>query len=113
MTYKEFKQTYSYLSKEYPDASCFLADDKWNEDIITLKKTKYEKRGSRWHMVDEETESVCGRYYCNAVDAVPWFRNLGGKEVVSTRYTKYGKIPYLIHSISPDRKEKYVFEYNF
>lgn len=56
MTYSEFKQNYKWMSKQYPDTSCFINDDKWNVEFITLKTTKFEKRGSRWHKVDEATE---------------------------------------------------------
>ena len=47
------------------------------------------------------------------MDAVPVFRNMGGKEKVEVKYTAVGKVPFKVTSINPDGTEKIVREFNF
>lgn len=112
MTYKEFQETYSYARKMWPDVYMIFSDN-MDEKICTEKKTEYVKVGSRWKKENETTESFSRRYYMNCVDAVPFFRRLGGIEHVSKSYTPYGLIPVSISSISPDGTEKVVREFVF
>ena len=105
MTYGEFRESYGWLVKNYPATSNLYNRD----DVeITVEIVNYEKRGSRWREVERKTESADWRYYCNVFDAVPWFRNLGGRETVSCGYTRVGYIPYEVSSISPDKMNKTV-----
>lgn len=83
--------------------------------VVEKHVTRYAKTesGKSWRKTDEETETITAEQYCNIVDAVPFFRNLGGKEIVSKGYTYYGYIPIQITSISPDRDAKHVYQFSF
>lgn len=110
MTYIEFNETYSWISKKYPYTSSFCS--KMDECVGTVTITQYEKRGSRWVKTNENTEEITGRYYCNCVDGVPFFRNIGGYERVSMGYTYMGYIPVEIISISPNKTKRIVRKFN-
>jgi hypothetical protein len=84
--------------------------------IINLKKEKYEKHGSKWHLIEaEEEKNISREHYNNITDkrTIQFFRNLGGKEIVERSYTFAGYVPTTIHSISPDRTEKYIYRFSF
>ena len=100
---------YKWMLKEYPNTSYIKADEKF---AVECEVTRYIKSGSRWKEISRETENASSTYYCNVVDAVPFFRNLG-REIVYTSYTKYGLVPYKIYSISPDGTERIVREFKF
>ena len=83
---------------------------------ITLEKAKYEKRGSRWIVTENPvTEEITREHYENMTDrkTLQFFRNLGGREIVERSYTCAGYVPVTIHSIAPDRSEKYIFRFTF
>ncbi len=106
MTYIEFNETYSWISKKYPYTSSFCS--KMDDKVGTVTTIRYEKHGSRWVEKERKTEELTGRFYCNCVDAVPFFRNIGGYERVGMGYTFMGYIPVEITSISPDKTMKTV-----
>lgn len=112
MTYKEFQETYYYARKMWPDVHMIFSDN-MDEKICTEKKTEYVRVGSRWKKAKETTEPFSRLYYMNCVDAVPFFRRLGGSERVTKGYTIYGLIPVSISSVSPDGTEKVVREFVF
>lgn len=103
MTYKEFKSTYKWIIKNSPDITALYGI---TEKCITRVETRYIRRGSKWVEVETTKEVVTPEYYLNTVDAVPFFRNLGGYERLVKTYTKYGLIPVEVHSISPNGQEK-------
>lgn len=107
MSYKEFKKTYSWMIKKYPETSNIYADN-LKEIIGACKTTRYEKSGTRWKATETETNEMSREYYANCVDAIPFFRGLGGSERVTMGYTYQGYIPTEISSISPDGKSKVV-----
>ena len=109
MTYIEFNETYKWMSKKYPYTYSFCS--KMDECVGTVVTTKFEKHGSRWKKVGENTEELTGRFYCNCVDAVPFFRNIGGYERVGMGYTYMGYIPVEVVSISPDKMQKVVRDF--
>lgn len=111
MNYKEFRATYKATIKKYPDIDslfCFL-----ESEIITETITHYTKKGSRWIETETKEALIPASYYYNVLDAVTFFRNLGGYERVETNYTKYGLIPVKVTSINPSRDEKTVRSYKF
>lgn len=108
MTYMKFKSTYRWMIKHFPGT-----DNVWGYKGIEAITTHFEKRGSRWHEVSAKTETVDSTFYANCVDAIPFFRNLDGKEMVTMGYTKIGYIPTEINSLSPDRTEKTVRRFYF
>ena len=110
MTYAEFYKQYKWATKNYPGISSLLC---WyDEKKITEKKERYEKRGSRWVLVETEEEKITAEYYFNCLEAVPFFRRMGS-ERVTLNYTRAGYVPTEISSISPDRETKIKRTYTF
>lgn len=109
MTWEQFKKTYKDTLKKYPD----IGDLYGRNYTITLTTENYEKQGSRWTLVDSETQTIPFEYYMNAIDASPFFKNLGGKESISKSYTIAGYIPVEIRSTSPDGRQKTIRKYKF
>jgi hypothetical protein len=104
MPYIEFCKKFHRTLKRYPGMECTY-NPHYAYEVTT---TKYYKVGSKWHEKTEEktVETVPGNYYMNIIDAIPFFRNLGGSERVQMGYTLAGYIPTQLSSISPDGKEK-------
>lgn len=104
MPYIEFRKKFRRTLKRYPGMECTY-NPQYAYEVTT---TKYYKVGSKWHEKTEEktVETVPGNYYMNMIDAIPFFRNLGGSERVQMGYTLAGYIPTQLSSISPDGKEK-------
>ena len=104
MPYIEFRKKFHHTLKRYPGMECAY-NPHYAYEVTT---TKYYKVGSKWHERTEEktVETVPGNYYMNMIDAIPFFRNLGGSERVQMGYTLAGYIPTQLSSISPDGKEK-------
>ena len=108
MTYAEFKKTYAFTLKHFPDVSSIsLGTD------ISVTTTHQTKNGSRYVTSSVQTESITGENYLNTVEAIPFFKNLGGSEKVSKAYTKYGLIPVEIVSTSPDKSERVIRKFSF
>lgn len=104
MPYIEFCKKFHRTLKRYPGMECTY-NPHYAYEVTT---TKYYKVGGKWHEKTEEktVETVPGNYYMNMIDAIPFFRNLGGSERVQMGYTLAGYIPTQLSSISPDGKEK-------
>lgn len=104
MPYIEFCKKFHRTLKRYPGMECTY-NPHYAYEVTT---TKYYKIGNKWHEKAEEktVETVPGNYYMNMIDAIPFFRNLGGSERVQMGYTLAGYIPTQLSSISPDGKEK-------
>lgn len=111
MTYTEYTETYKWMLKKYPHTSALW--DENEEKEITLTTTNQRRSGSRWVDVEAKTEKINYEFYANTVEAVPFFRGIGGKETVKTTYTKYGLIPYEIFSISPSGDQRTVRRFVF
>ncbi len=111
MDYTEFKKKYPFTTKNYPDTTSLpFNSDKF---IGSMTKTKQVKKGSKWINTEEETKSITTQFYMNMLEAIPFFRNLGGSETVYKGYTVMGYIPYKIISTSPARDERYIYEFCF
>ena len=110
MNYNDFKKTYKWMLKKYPETSNF-----YDRNDITIKMVvnRYYKSGSHWKLLETNTENINNENYLNIVDAVPFFKNLGGYEKIDAGYTKYGYIPKFLNSISPDRAEKITRQFIF
>lgn len=104
MPYIEFRKKFHRTLKTYPGMECAYNP----HYAYRVETTKYYKVGTKWHEKTEEKtiETVPGNYYMNMIDAIPFFRNLGGSERVQMGYTLAGYIPTQLSSISPDGKEK-------
>ena len=105
MTYQEFRKTYKWMLKKYPGTDRVYCND-MNSRIGVLQKIDYEKRGGKWKETARESETLTAAIYANCVDAIPFFRGLGGYERVDVGYTYVGYLPFQIDSISPDRTRK-------
>lgn len=108
MNYEKFCETYAETLKKYPETRELYFNDFYGFLIGKVTTEKYEKRGKEWFLVSMRREDVTPAYYFNTVDAVSFFRNLGGYERVKRGYCVRGCVPLEITSISPDRKEKTV-----
>lgn len=106
LPYTEFRKKFHHTLKRYPGIECTY-NPHYAYEVTT---TKYYKIGGKWHEKTEEktVETVPGNYYMNMIDAIPFFRNLGGSERVQMGYTLAGYIPTQLSSISPDGKEKVI-----
>lgn len=103
MTFSEFKEKYQYTLRHYPDTSALFE----KSDKITVETTTENKHGTKWMASETPTiENVDYIYYFNTIDAMPFFKNLGGYERVSNAYTKHGYIPVKLVSISPDKNTR-------
>ena len=111
MTYLEFKKTYKWMLDKYFDTRNLW--DETEEKKITLTTVRQRRSGSRWVDVEATTEKISYENYANIIDAVPFFRGLGGKETVKTTYTKYGLIPYKSFSTSPSGDQRTVRTFVF
>lgn len=107
-SYKELKETYSWSFKNYPDVSSVIGYKN-----IGFEQTNYTKQGSKWVEGEKESNNVDWEFYLNTIDAVPFFKNMGGKEKLDVKYTKVGKVPFQVTSINPDGTEKIVRTFNF
>ncbi len=107
-SYKELKETYSWSFKKYPDVSSVIG---YNN--IGFEQTNYTKQDSKWVEGEKESNNVDWEFYLNTIDAVPMFKNMGGKEKLDVKYTKVGKVPFQVTSINPDGTEKIVRTFNF
>lgn len=108
MSYEELNDTYTWTLKKYPGASSVC-----RYENIGYKETRYEKKGSKWVETKSDNRTVDCDWYYNTIDAVPLFKNLGGKEKVDVAYTKVGYLPVRVTSINPTGDEKVVREFNF
>ncbi len=107
----EFSKTYKWMLKKYPGTSA--AHTYFDRPFATIEEIKYEKSGSKWEEVSRKDKKVItGEFYANCVNAVPFFKNLGGREKVELGYTKAGYIPVYIASISPDGNSKTVRKFD-
>ena len=107
-SYKELKSIYAWLLKNYPDASSAIGYDN-----IGYSEASYKKVGNKWSETGTENDKVDWEFYFNTMDAVPTFRNMGGKEKVEVKYTAVGKVPFKVTSINPDGTEKIIREFDF
>ena len=113
MTYTEFKNAYKYAISKWPDVTTLYNYAGSNE--IKIYKTEYVRRGSRWVEISstEEAAPDTSIFYMNVIEGIPFFRGLGGSDRAYTKYTRFGKLPYEVHSISPDRTKKIKWTFKF
>lgn len=107
-SFKELKEIYSWSFKQYPDVTSVIGYKN-----IGFEQTNYTKQGSKWIEGKKESSNVDWEFYLNTIDAVPFFKNMGGKEKLDVKYTKVGKVPFQVTSINPDGTEKIVRTFNF
>lgn len=113
MTYSEFRKTYKWMLDHYTGTHQVYQNDFDHALIGKVKTTRYERRGGRWAEVDSKREDLTPAFYCNCIDAVPFFRGLGGTERITCGYTPLAYLPVSISSTSPDRKTRIVREFQF
>ena len=108
MTYKEFKEKYAWTLKTYSGTHELYFNDFDGFKIGSCVTERYEKSGKNWTLVSVSSKDVSPAYYFNTVDAIPFFKSLGGREIVSCGYCVRGYVPLVITSISPDKTMKTV-----
>ena len=111
MTYREFRKTYNWTVKKYPGTDSIYREN-MAETIGTVETVNLEKHGRKWIETGRNVETLTRAFYFNSVDAVPFFRNLGGRERVEMAYTRAGYIPVEIHSTRPDGMIKTVRKFH-
>ena len=78
---------------------------------MVMVETKFKKVGSKWVKTSKEEIEITEEHYNNIVGAKNFMKNLGGYERHEKSYTHIGYIVTRINSISPDRKDKSLYEY--
>ena len=78
---------------------------------MVMVETKFKKVGSKWVETDNEEKEITDEYYNNIVNAKNFMKNLGGYERHEKSYTYIGYIVTRINSISPDKKDKSLYEF--
>lgn len=111
LSYKEFRETYKTTLKKYPCIDELFTENPTQN--ITIIKTSYKKHGSKWIETESETKHVDFIHYVNIVEAIPFFRNLGGSETVTMGYTKKGYLPIKIINTSPSREDRSIYHFKF
>ena len=78
---------------------------------MILVKTEFKKVGSKWVETEKEEKEITQENYNNIVNAKNFMKNLGGYEKHEKSYTYIGYIVTRINSISPDKKDKSLYEF--
>ena len=78
---------------------------------MMMTKTKFKKVGSKWVETEKKEKEISQEHYNNIVDAKNFMKNLGGYERHEKNYTYIGYIVTRINSISPDKKDKLLYEF--
>ena len=78
---------------------------------MVMVETEFKKVGSKWVEANKEEKEITEEYYNNIVNAKNFMKNLGGYERHEKSYTYIGYIVIRINSISPDRKNKSLYEF--
>ena len=78
---------------------------------MVMVETKFKKVGSKWVKTSKEEIEITEEHYNNIVGAKNFMKNLGGYERHEKSYTHIGYIVTRINSISPDRKDKSLYEF--
>ena len=106
--------SYKWTLKNYPNTSTLLYTN--NSYTFRIEIVTYERpvKNSKWIETARKIELVNNEFYFNTVEAIPFFRNIGGREIVKMNYTKFGYIPVRINSINQDSTKKverrFIFE---
>ena len=78
---------------------------------MVMVKTEFKKVGSKWAETSKEEKEITQEEYNNIVGAKDFMKNLGGYERHEKNYTYIGYIVTRINSISPDKKDKSLYEF--
>ena len=78
---------------------------------MVMVKTEFKKVGNKCVEVNKEEKEITQEYYNNIVNAKNFMKNLGGYERHEKNYTYIGYIVTRINSISPDKKDKSLYEF--
>ena len=78
---------------------------------MIMTETEFKNVGSKWVEVNKEEKEITEEYYNNIVNAKNFMKNLGGYERHEKNYTYIGYIVTRINSISPDKKDKSLYEF--
>ena len=78
---------------------------------MVMVETKFKKVGSKWVETDKEEKEITEEYYNIIVNAKNFMKNLGGYERHEKSYTYIGYIVTRINSISPNKKDKSLYEF--
>ena len=82
---------------------------------IEMTKSEFSKTdsGKSWRSKADSIEKsiIDFENYYNIIDAIPFFKNLGGTEKVTKGYTVVGYIPTTLISTSPNKLTKVIREF--
>lgn len=85
-------------------------------DIWMEKTTELKKEGTKTVWVKQPApapERITETQYNNIVDAMPFFRRVGGSETASKEYTAAGYKVTQIISTSPDKHKRSIYKFEF
>ena len=80
---------------------------------IKMITTKFAKINKRWIETIKYTSMIEKQFYTNVIESKQFMINLGGYERHDKSYTCNGYIVTHINSISPDRNNKTVYDFDF
>lgn len=80
---------------------------------IKMVESKFAKINNRWVATCDFKREIDMRTYNNIIGAKTFMINLGGYERHEKSYTCNGYIVTHINSLSPDRQNKTVYEFDF
>lgn len=85
--------------------------------IYTMRKVhRVRKAGTMksWQTVESVNERITEDQYrhITSYDTCAWFRRLGSSQHVTRAYTSAGYLPVRVSSTSPDKRERYVYEFD-
>ena len=76
--------------------------------MIQLIQTEYILNGKKWELVETKESTIFTPEYNRYITSMKFFRNLGGKESLKKSAHKT-----VLTSVSPDKDQKIVREFNF
>lgn len=85
------------------------------ENIKMTKISYIKKEGTKtvWQEIKEEDNFINEKQYNNIIEAKRFFQNLGGYEKHNKSYTCRGYRVTEIISISPDKNQKSIYQFEF
>lgn len=104
ITFKDFMKAHKFTAGKMTNIGSLYGIEKKVFILTQITYTKNER--GKWTETDRTTEKVTPEFYLNTIDAVPFFRNMGGLERLESGYTYFGYMPIKVSSTNPDRTKK-------
>lgn len=84
-----------------------------NIKMTKISYIKKENTKTVWQEIKEEKSNISEKHYNNIIESKRFFQNLGGYERHNKSYTCRGYRVTEIISISPDKKQKSIYQFEF